>query len=609
MSLESALAGDMIIVCHGAMGTMLHAAGNALDQALPALNLTNPALVRTIHDSYISAGVDIIQTNTFGASRLRLAEHGLDDRVVEINQAGVRIARQAAPAGSGVLVAGSVSPPVTVRQRPRAGSSERVAALVEQIEVLASAGADLIMLETFGYLDEFTEAIRVATEVAGAAHIPVIAQATFGPDALTLSGHKPADVAAAAAGAPIVALGTNCTLGPQRSLAVLRELSEHTDLPLSFQPNAGLPRRVAAARFEYDVDAEYFTRYVRHALEAGAAIVGGCCGTTPKQLAATGAVAGRYRRQRQPDAAAAHGAGLVTTERPPPVTLARSGRQVVIAELTPPLTDDADQVVDLAGQLGDAGVDLISIAASRTSRDSISALDLASHVQQATGIDAIASVTTWDRTIMALQADLLGVHALGLHRIVCETGTPPLAGDYPHVDGIWDVDSIGLIELLAGLNQGVDYYGLQLGARTGFDIGARINPGSRDLASEADRALAKIAAGASFLITRPVYEIAGLERLLEVIEQRVPVLAAIRPLESYDEAEYLANEVPDVTIGAATLSALERAGQSGRQSARQAGLELAAELAAQVRELASGLVITIARDPLTTIKSVLPGRA
>jgi homocysteine S-methyltransferase len=609
MSLQSGLTGDMIMVCDGAMGTMLHAAGNALDQALPALNLTNPALVKTIHDSYISAGVDIIQTNTFGASRLRLAEHGLDDRVVEINQAGVRIARQAAPPGSGVLVAGSVSPPVTVRQRPRIGSGERVAALAEQIEVLASAGADLIMLETFGHLDEFAEAILVATEVAGAAHIPVIAQATFGPDALTLSGHKPIDVAAAAAGAAIVALGTNCTLGPQRSLAVLRELSEHTDLPLSFLPNAGLPRRVAAARFEYDVDAEYFTRYVRHALEAGATIVGGCCGTTPKQLAATVQVASRYRRQRQPDVAQALGAGLVTAERPPPVTLARSGRQVVIAELTPPLTDDADQLVDLAGQLGDAGVDLISIAASRTTKDRISALDLASHVQQTIGIDTIASVTTWDRTIMALQADLLGVHALGLHRIVCETGTPPLAGDYPHVDGIWDVDSIGLIELLAGLNQGVDYYGLQLGARTGFDIGARINPGSRDLAGEADRALAKIAAGASFLITRPVYEVAGLERLLTVIEDRVPVLAAIRPLESFDEAEYLANEVPDVTIGAATLSALERAGKSGSQSARQAGLELAAELAARVRDMSSGLVITIARDPLTTIKSVLPARA
>ena len=609
MSLESALAGDMIMVCDGAMGTMLHAAGNALDQALPALNLTNPALVRAIHDSYISAGVDIIQTNTFGASRLRLAEHGFDDQVVEINQAGVRIARQAALAGRSVLVGGSVSPPVTVRQRPRAGSADRAAALAEQIEVLASAGADLIMLETFGYLDEFAEAIRVATEVAGGANIPVIAQATFGPDALTLSGHKPADVAAAAAGAAIVALGTNCTLGPQRSLAVLRELSEHTDLPLSFQPNAGLPRRVAAARFEYDVDAEYFTRYVRHALEAGAAIVGGCCGTTPKQLAATAAVARRYRRQRQPDAGQAHGDGLVTAERPPPVTLARAGRQVVIAELTPPLTDDAGQVVDLAGQLGGAGVDLISIAASQTSRDRISALELASHVQQAAGIDTIASVTTWDRTIMALQADLLGVHALGLHRIVCETGTPPLAGDYPHVDGIWDVDSIGLIELLAGLNQGVDYYGLQLGAKTGFDIGARINPGSRDLAGEADRALAKIAAGANFLITRPVYEVAGLEGLLAVIEGRVPVLAAIRPLESFDEAEYLANEVPDVTIGTATLSALERAGQSGIQSARQAGLELAAELAAQVRELASGLVITIARDPLTTIRSVLAGRA
>ena len=234
-----------ILVCDGAMGTMLHAAGNSLDQALPALNLSNPALVRTIHDSYISAGVDVIQTNTFGASRLRLAEHGFGDRVEDINRAGARIARQAVPPGSGVLVAGSVAPAVTVQQRRRVAPQQRIDALREQIEALAGAGIDLILLETFGYLDEFIEAIQVATATAG---IPVIAQATFGTDALTLSGHTPREVAATVAGLPVAALGTNCTLGPQRSLAVVQELREYTGLPLTVQPNAGLPRRVAPAQ-------------------------------------------------------------------------------------------------------------------------------------------------------------------------------------------------------------------------------------------------------------------------------------------------------------------------------------------------------------------------
>jgi methionine synthase I (cobalamin-dependent)/5,10-methylenetetrahydrofolate reductase len=583
-----------ILVCDGAMGTMLHAAGNSLDQALPALNLSNPALVRTIHDSYISAGVDVIQTNTFGASRLRLAEHGFADRVEDINRAGVRIARQAVPSGSGVLVAGSVSPAVTVQQRRRMSPQERIDALREQIKVLAGAGVDLILLETFGYLEEFVEAIEVAT---GSTKIPVIAQATFGMDALALSGHTPREVAAAVASLPIAALGTNCTLGPQRSLIVLQELREHSSLPLTVQPNAGLPRRVAPARFEYDIDSEYFARYTRQLLEAGASMVGGCCGTTPAQLAAAVQVANDYRQQHRPRAgrAAARAAPAApATARPQPATIVTRGHDLVVVELTPPPTGDIGQALDVAQQLSEAGVDLISAAAARTSRAQVSVLDLALHLHQQVGIQTMASVTTWDRTIMALQADLLGAHALGLRRIICETGTPPLLGDYPHVDGIWDVDSIGLIELLASLNRGADHSGLQLAAKTDFEIGARINPGSRDPDRAAARALSKIAAGAHFLITRPVYELAGLEMLLERTDGQVPVLAAVRPLTSFEEAEYLAHEVPDVTIPPDTLTTLERAGQD----APQAGLDLAAGLAAQIRELASGIVITPGADPV-----------
>jgi methionine synthase I (cobalamin-dependent)/5,10-methylenetetrahydrofolate reductase len=587
MNLRTALANHQILVCDGAMGTMLHAAGNSLDQALPALNLSNPALVRTIHDSYISAGVDIIQTNTFGASRLRLSEHGFGDRVGDINRAGVRIARQAVPAGSGVLVAGSVSPTVTVQQRRQASPPERTAALREQIEALA--GVDIILLETFGYLDELVEAIEVATAMT---KIPVMAQATFGADARTLSGHTPREVASAVAGTPIVSLGTNCTLGPQRSLVVLRELREHSDLPLTVQPNAGLPRRVAPARFEYDIDSEYFARYARQLLEAGAAIVGGCCGTTPTQLAAAVEIARSHRQRLAPDAGFAADA-VVTTPSPASMsTLAQPARDIVVTELTTPVTGDVGETLEMARELGDAGVNFVSVAAARTSRAQVSVMDLALHLHQRAGIETIASVTTWDRTIMALQADLLGAHALGLRRIICETGTPPLLGDYPHVDGIWDVDSIGLIGLLASLNRGTDYYSLPLGAKTDFEIGARINPGSRDLDREAGRALSKISAGASFLITRPVYELTALERLLETIDGQVPVLAAVRPLTSFEEAEYLAHEVPDVIIPPGTLAALERAGDR----APEAGVDLASELVPQIRQLASGIVISPTTD-------------
>jgi homocysteine S-methyltransferase len=583
-SIAEVLSRGTPLVCDGAMGTMLHAAGNSLDQALPALNLSSPDLVATIHDSYVAAGVDIIQTNTFGASGLRLAEHGHGDRVTEINRAGVQIARSAAVPG--VLVVGSVSPAVTVQQRGRVSPRVRADALREQIAALS--GVDAILLETFGYLDELTEAISIAVEVAD---VPVMAQATFGPDMRMLSGHTARDLAVAADA--VVTLGLNCTLGPQRSLAVLRDLRSATGLPLSVQPNAGLPRRVAPARFEYDIDAEYFARYIRQILAAGATVVGGCCGTTPAHITAAVAVARDRVRSASvvPVVTAAAVTSVPAGARPRPA----DGR-AVIAELVIPAGGDPDETAALARALTEAGADAVSIAPPRVDWAVAKPLDVAARLSLTTDVETIATVVTWDRTIMALQADLLGAHALGLRRIICETGNPPLHGDYPNVDGVWDVDSIGLITLLASLNDGTDNYGLSVGTKTVFEIGARINPGSRDHVREAARALAKIDAGATFLMTRPVYELTGLERLLEAIDDRVPVFATVAPLASFSDAEYLAHEVPDVTIPASVLTALEQAGTD----APRVGVALAAELVASLRDSATGLVVAPTADILPT---------
>lgn len=585
------------LVCDGAMGTMLHAAGNSLDQSLPALSLSDPELVRAIHDSYVDAGVDIIQTNTFGASRLRLADHGLADRTEEINRAAVQLARESATCERPVLVAGSVAPAVSVQQRRRVSRAARIEALREQVSTLAVAGVDLILLETFGYLDELLEAVSVATE---AVQVPVIAQATFGGDLHTLSGHSAADVAAAMAGAPIAALGTNCTLGPQRLLAVVRELREHSVLPLTGQPNAGLPRRVGPARFEYDIDFDYVVRHVRQLLDVGVAVVGGCCGTTPSQLAAVVQTVAE-QRARVPEPVAVATTRAPAEPAPVPAPFGEGGRPVVV-ELTPEVSAGVDESLDVAGQLAEIGIGHVSIAARSGTRAQVNPIDLALHLQQRLGIDATATVTTWDRTIMALQADLLGAHALGLRRVISETGSPPLLGDYPNVDGIWDVDSTGLLELLTGLNEGTDFYGLPLPAKTAFEIGARINPGSRNVEGAAARARDKITAGAQFLITRPVYELGGLERLLEAVgDDRPPVLVALRPLTGFEEAEYLAHEVPDVHVPSSTLEALERAGDGGVE----AGLELAAELAAEVKPLVQGLVIAPSRDPVATVRLLM----
>ena len=584
-----------VLMCDGAMGTMLHAAGNSLDRALPELNLSNAELVSTVHESYLSAGVDVIQTNTFGASALRLAEHGSAGPVREINLAGVRIARAAQDkAGRRVFVAGSVSPAVTARQRPLLSPAQRVAAIREQVSALAEGGVDVLILETFGYLDELAEAVTAAAELTGA---PIVAQATFAPDGRTLGGETPREVAIALSRLPVVALGTNCTLGPQHTLTVVTELIRHTSLPVSAQPNAGLPRRAAGRRFEYPIDGGYFARYARRYAEAGASLIGGCCGTTPTHLKA--AVAAVAAQRPRPGRAAA--SVTAPAERPAaapaePGGLAErlaAGRFVVAAELVPPADGAGDQAADAVGALRERGLDTFLVSPRQTARAHLSPLNLALQLRQRLGADAVATMTTWDKTIMALQADLLGAHALGMRTVVCATGNPPLRGDYPNVDGIWEVDSVGLAGLLNGLNQGRDSNGLPLATRTSFHIGARFNPGAGDVVAEVARTRAKLRAGAQFLISRPVYDLATFQRMTsELAADEVPVLLAIAPLRSFAEAEYLAHEVPGVTIPDATLRAMEQAGPD----AERVGLELAAELAARARVLAQGLVIRYGGD-------------
>jgi methionine synthase / methylenetetrahydrofolate reductase(NADPH) len=575
---------ESVLVCDGAIGTMLHAAGNSLDRALPELNLSNAELVSTIHESYLSAGVDIIQTNTFGASKFRLTEHGSAGPVRDINLAGVRIAREAqAKAGRRVFVAGSVSPAVTAHQRPQVSPAQRVAAIREQVAALAEGGVDVLILETFGYLDELAEAVATAVEITGT---PIIAQATFTPDGCTLGGETPHEVASVLSRLPIAALGTNCTLGPQHTLTVVAELARYTVLPVSAQPNAGLPRRVHGRRFEYHIDGDYFARYARRYAEAGASLIGGCCGTTPTHLRAAVERVAALRPPRQPNhpatptVAPADQGGLAEQ-------LAR-GRFVVAAEIAPPPGGAGDEAVDAAEALRARGVDQFLVSPRQSARAHLSSVNLALQLRQRLGTDAIATVTTWDKTIMALQADLLGAHALGMRTVVCATGNPPLRGDYPNVDGIWEVDSVGLVELLAGLNAGRDSDGLTLATKTSFHIGARFNPAAPDVAAEVARTRAKLRAGAQFLITRPVYELEGFRRMAAELDgSGVPVLLALAPLRSFDEADFLAHEVPGMTIPGGTLRALERAGEG----AAAVGLDLAAGLASQARSLAQGVVL------------------
>ncbi|HYA51919.1 MAG TPA: homocysteine S-methyltransferase family protein, partial [Streptosporangiaceae bacterium] len=604
--------GQRLIVCDGAMGTMLHAAGCALDRALPEVSLSDAKLVAAIHESYVSAGADVIQTNTFGANRLWLAGHGYPDQVEEINRAAVGIAREAAGAGpaaattlrrpgaetalsgghprsprwdsrsqrsaslrasdathregghdylserSGreVFVAGSVSPAVTARQRRQVGAAERQDVIAEQIRSLAAAGVDLIILETFGYLDELAEAVTTASSVCD---LPIVAQATFADDGRTLGGETPHEVATVLGELPIVMLGTNCTIGPQRMLAVVESLVRYSALPVSAQPNAGQPRKVGHRRFEFSIDATYFARYLRRFAEAGAAMVGGCCGTTPTHIEAAaanlsdlpvpGPRASARPRPPRPTRAGPGGAGPGGASTGTGILAARLAARdfVVAAEIPAPDGGaiPAETVTALRGQ----GLDLFTVTSPENPRAHRDSLGMAVQLQAQGGVETIVTMTTWDKTIMTLQADLLGAHALGIRSVICETGSPPVLGDYPAVDGIWEVDSLGLVALLAGLNAGRDLDGLPLTTKTSFCIGSRVNPGAADAAAEAERVRAEVAAGAHFLVTRPLYELDSLRHMTAALDAggppgaRVPVLACITPLRSFEEADYLAHEV------------------------------------------------------------------
>ena len=613
------LSGDRVLVCDGAMGTMLHAAGAALDRSLPELNLSDPGLVATIHDSYLSAGADIIQANTFGANRLWLADHGFPDKVAEINRAGVQLARAAADrSGRNVLVAGSVSPAVTAPQRRRVGAAERMEVLREQILALvADDAADLLILETFGYLDELVEAVSVATSVTS---LPLIAQATFADDAHTLGGETPREVAAVLSALPVAMIGTNCTVGPQRMLVVAEDLVRYSAVPVSAQPNAGQPRRTGPRSFEFAIDGGYFSRYLTRFADAGVTLVGGCCGTTPTHIRAA---ADALRAQAQSSPAGSSRSSSARSEpRPRAAATARvadppgggtasgsladhlsSGRFVVSASITPQAAGLAGDAERIAAELADRGIGLVFVQPRENARTHMDSLNMALALQERVGVETIATVTTWDKTIMSLQADLLGAHALGIRSVVSTTGSPPVYGDYPAVDGTWEVDSVGLTALLAGLNAGRDSNGLALTSRTSFCIGARINPGARDHGAELARARAKIRAGAQFLVCRPVYELDALTRLVEELDGTgIPLLLSVAPLPSFEEADYLAHEVPGVTIPGSTLDAMERAGRSG---GRAVGLELAANLLAKARPLVSGVILTPPGDDPAALAPLL----
>jgi methionine synthase I (cobalamin-dependent)/5,10-methylenetetrahydrofolate reductase len=599
--------GDRIRVCDGAMGTMLHSAGAPLDRSLSELSLAQPQLVRDLHAAYLTAGADIVQTNTFDANRLRLARLGLQDRVAEINIAGARLAREAVrDVRPAALVAGSVGP-VMSAAAPRIPPADREPILREQIAALAS-WVDLIILETFGDVESLAQAVSVALAEC---ELPVIAQLTFGADGRTLRGEDPREAAAALAALKITAIGANCTVGPAVLQDVVAGLAAGCALPVSVQPNAGVPRRLGR-ELRYARDTEYFAEAARGFVASGATIVGGCCGTTPAHIRAIARAVRDLQPAPRPAAAAAPAVrpaihAVTPPDARPPGGWPHHGRFVVIAGVRAPRGQDVPQFAARATSLVSAGADLLAITDQEPSAARVIPIAAAAVLRERAGTDVIVSMETAGRTLAALEADLLGAYALGVGTVVCRSGTPWAAGDYPDPQAFGEVDSARLIAALAGLNDGVDWRGVTAPDQTRFVIGASVHTSAADTGPQLARAREKAAAGAHFLITDVIYDVeatAGLLRQLRDSGVGLPVIAAFAPFGDARAITRLIHEVPGAArpSGPAQLLGTSAHGVADPVRAVRDGLD-------RLRGLVAGVLIHAPDEPDDRMTDLVAGLA
>jgi homocysteine S-methyltransferase len=595
------------IICDGAMGTMLYSMGVPANSCFDECNLSQPDFVRRVHEAYIKAGAEVIETNTYGANRFKLASFDLADKVKRINMRGARIAREVREViGQSVMVAGAIGPlgkpikPVGLIPALEARDMFR-----EQIEALLEGGVDLIILETFRDLEEMRQALIAAHE---ACDLPVVAQMTFEEDGRTQMGNTPQEIVAALQQLGADVIGANCSTGPQRMSRVIADMVSHATLPVSAQPNAGWPETVNN-RVVYVSTPEYMANFARRMQEGGAKILGGCCGTTPSHIKA---LVEALRATKDEAQTATVDAPSSIVIRPPSINTGslrpaeaeppmlreaapleisdehtsihsqpgafgwKLGKEFVVSvELAPPRGINPSKVLAGAEMLLRKGVDAVNVTDSALGRASMSALAVCYQVLHRTGLNVIPHFTTRDRTLMGIQSELLGAHAMGLRHILALTGDAPNPVDRLGSSAVFDIDSIGLVKLITKLNRGEDLAGNSIGGITDFLIGCAFNPTARDLPLEKERLAQKLEAGAHFVMTQPVYDLELVERTLEHVKDfNANVVLGILPLQSWKHAEFLHNEVPGIVIPEFVLAKMYEAGPNGKQ----AGLEMAQEI-------------------------------
>jgi len=574
---------EEVIVGDGAMGTLLYSRGVPLETNFEYLNLVRPEIVRKVHEDYLQAGAQLIETNTFAASAVRLAAVGLETKARTINLAGARLAREAA--GAEGFVAGSVGPLLLPRGELRElPPAEKEAALREQMEALAEGGVDLFLLETFASLEDLQLALCVAEQVG----LPAVAQMAFLEGGQTREGMAAEEVARSLSAAGCAVLGANCGSGPRELLQVLSRLAAASEQPLSAYANSGFPQYVDG-RYIYLATPEYFAGMGREMVSRGAALVGGCCGTTPEHIRALAGALTGLRPARQ--ARSVHFAPLseekVAALGPRPGFLTAWGRRTVVTvELDPPRGLDCGKLMAAAHALATAGVDAISLAENPLARIRLGNLALACRIQEEAGVEVIAHVTCRDRNLIGLHSELMGAHLLGIRNVLAVTGDPVSVGGEAGATSVFDLNSVGLLELLSALNAGRTSLGTDLQGRTEFLLGAAFNPNLPSMQGQLRRLEKKVAAGARFVQTQPVYDRRVLDEMLErTAPLGVPLLVGILPLVSERNAEFLHNEVPGIVLPDEVRRRMR--GKSGPEGVRE-GMAVARELLADGRGRVGG---------------------
>jgi methionine synthase I (cobalamin-dependent)/5,10-methylenetetrahydrofolate reductase len=599
-----------VILCDGAMGTLLYARGVPYERCFDEQNLSNPQLVQQIHLDYIKAGAEIIETNTFGANKIRLKAHGLEDKVKEINFRGAKLAREARDiSGEEVFVAGSMGPlgnPLATFGRIPPQETERL--FEEQASALLEGGADLFIIETFFDLEE---AILAVSAIKKICQLPLVAQMSFGEDGKTFMGNSPQKVALELEKLGVDVIGANCSVGPQKMLEVIYGFKEVTQIFLSAQPNAGMPRFVDG-KYIYFTSKEYFAEYAKKFVEAGVKIIGGCCGTTPDHIQAMAQAIEEMRSQEVKETKIffpvkekiEEKEKLEKPKTASPFASKLGKKFMVSVELDPPRGINANKILKSAQKLFESGVDGVNIADSPMARVRMSCLSVAYLIKTQIGMETVLHFTCRDRNLMGLQADLLGAHALGIQNILAVTGDPPSLGDYPQATAVYDVDSIGLVKIIQRLNQGMDWAGNSIGGPTSFCVGVAVNPAAYDLDKEFDRFERKVESGAKFAFTQPQYELKILEKFLNRTHHlKIPVFLGILPLHSFRHAEFLHHEVPGIHIPLEQRERMRKAGDK----AQEEGIQMAKELLLQAKDLVSGVYLMPSFGKYDLILDVLEG--